>query len=130
MIKQQYLEVISTAPDVGKPTASGATQRNKRTSRKSGNSEVANMIAWKWGGRAEVEIGEHSAAGFMIEVLAATSANVKDEAAKPEEDEPTTSRRGGREPSQKTKKQVNKEEKEREKIFKHLERAVGSQLVN
>lgn len=66
MLRQGYLETVKTN------VATGAVSRRGGVGRSAGNSRgeggIVETIEWKWGPRAEVEIGEEAVANFVRDV--------------------------------------------------------------
>lgn len=69
LTKQQYLEIENK-----QATITGQRQRRTHSKRKGRGDDFepagpGEDMVWKWGGRADVEIGEEAAANFIAEVM-------------------------------------------------------------
>ncbi|KDN40689.1 MAGE-domain-containing protein [Tilletiaria anomala UBC 951] len=155
MIKQQYLETLGTGSGTAMQVISTSTSASVARKRAAGNVNRSRAAAnqetfeWKWGGRAEVEIGEEAVAHFMVDIMAADSLAAADHDAVKNEGDEDGGEDGGEDGDEQPKRagskqqqqqqsqqrgpsqaQLKREAKQREYIMKNLERSVGSQLVN
>jgi hypothetical protein len=66
MLRQGYLETVKTNVATGAVSRRGGGGRSAGTSR--GEGGIVETTEWKWGPRAEVEIGEEAVANFVRDV--------------------------------------------------------------
>lgn len=141
LLKQQYLEVTSSV--VTRGTTQQNTQRRGRRSAEGANGGDERM-EWRWGPRAEVEIGEVAVADFVSAVYVDAAGDQTQAAGDGDESnaaEPSqaprrgrhgttaggTSRSGRSQTSRAT--QLSQREKQTQALRREIERAAGSQLI-
>ncbi|KAJ1026884.1 hypothetical protein NDA16_002179 [Ustilago loliicola] len=123
MVKQSYLE--KQRSDVGIDHVDAAinqaqtqSRRRGRTSGAAGADDETTVWEWKWGGRAEVEVGERNIAKMIAHIFTDPSATQNATQAVEEEDEET------REIDR------NRLAKRRKMLLANIESVAGSKLVN
>ena len=142
LLKQQYLEVTSSV--VTRGTTQQNTQRRGRRSAEGANGGDERM-EWRWGPRAEVEIGEVAVADFVSAVYVDAAGDQTQAAGDAEESNAGaaeasqaprrgrhgttagTSRSGRSQTSRGT--QLSQREKQTQALRREIERAAGSQLI-
>ncbi|KZT58003.1 MAGE-domain-containing protein [Calocera cornea HHB12733] len=138
LTKLGYLDRIRThLPGLG--TQAPATQAAGRGRRARGSDDVEEgdiSYEWRWGPRAEAEVGEKRTAGFIADVYLKRREEVQEIEDSEEEEEEQPARKGrGRgkndEVAERRREKQAKKEKERkemERILKEVERAAGGNL--
>lgn len=124
LVRQDYLErtrvqnaAVTSAASMDASMARRRTQARGNVKRtRNGDSDIVEDFEFRWGSRAEVEIGETAAASFIADIcLQANHAGIEDEA-----EEEVQSNDGNLDVRQK---------KRREQILREVQRAAGSALV-
>ncbi|PWN30402.1 MAGE-domain-containing protein [Jaminaea rosea] len=144
LLKHQYLEKVSTGMTNARGTTQQQTQR-ARGARKSADGQGDDRMEWRWGPRAEVEIGEVAVADFVsaVYVDAAPGQAVAEEEVGDgieASQAPISSRRAGRASTGRsgrsqttgtaaaTQAQTQRD-KQTQALRREIERAAGSQLI-
>lgn len=122
LTRHQYLEIENK-----KATITGQRQRRTHSSRnnknREGEQESDAELVWKWGGRAEVEVGEEAAASFIVDIMEDGIQVTVDEAG-----EPLAPDQGSRRTHRLTR--ASQQPSLHDSLMQSVERAVGSQFVN
>lgn len=155
LVKQGYLEAasIKTGPTDG-AADNNATRRGGRRKSRSNNNNAGDddenaqedNVEWKWGPRAEAEIGERGVAEWISQVYVCGGDDDEDgDEAEEQEQEQTRPARSAGSPTQASRSrrtpaftqtqhlsetQRKRRHAESESLRKEIERAAGSQLVN
>jgi hypothetical protein len=120
LIRQGYLD----RQRIGEPKGAG-TKRGRPVVTQRDGGEDAGSWEWRWGNRAESEVGETNIAKFAAEFMIENSAG--DDAMDEDEDE-GAARKGKR--KGKGKQRAENAEKKLEAIMKAIERAAGGNLAD
>lgn len=144
LLKHQYLEKVSTGMTNARGTTQQQTQRG-RGARKSADGQGDDRMEWRWGPRAEVEIGEVAVADFVSAVYVDAApgqavAEEEEEDAIEASQAPISGRRAGRASTVRsgrsqttgtaaaTQAQTQRD-KQTQALRREIERAAGSQLI-
>ncbi|PWN42682.1 MAGE-domain-containing protein [Ceraceosorus guamensis] len=137
LVRQGYLErVKSAAAPPGTAAGTGTSSKGRRaiaSKRKDGEGrpgEVDNF-EWRWGARAEVEVGEPNIAAFVKEVYLTSEDADDSEDAEPSAATRGSGRRSGANAAEsRTTQRSNRDTQKEALLLRDIERAAGSQLVD